>query len=241
MKRTCTTLFAAIVSLLSTGCQVFIYQPQAVDIPLINHQGDTRVDAAVGLSTFLLPNRLTLNATGTYGITDWLAAQAHIDYGFDCWYGQVAPGAYLPLSEHAVLEGYVGFGGGGSWNDGVVSDSGYTLLYKGSFALPFAQANFGWHDLANGHLDIGFGLKTGYYFPSFDYQRYKNHEHLVSYDEHYGNRNLLLEPQLMLRVGGPKVKYCLRLSYAWMSDLPEGAVSFSNDFFTISNGITFSF
>ena len=73
MKRTCTILFAAIVSLLSTGCQVFIYQPQAVDIPLINHQGDTRVDAAVGISTFLLPNRLTLNATGTYGIspTGW--------------------------------------------------------------------------------------------------------------------------------------------------------------------------
>ena len=79
MKRTCTILFAAIVSLLSTGCQVFIYQPQAVDIPLINHQGDTRVDAAVGLSTFLLPNRLTLNATGTSGAYGICAIVGDID------------------------------------------------------------------------------------------------------------------------------------------------------------------
>ncbi|MBR6441745.1 MAG: hypothetical protein IKS44_06845, partial [Bacteroidales bacterium] len=180
MKKTCTIFIAAFVAFLATGCQVFIYQPQAVDVPLINHQGDVRVDASLGVSTFLLPNRLTLNATGSYGITDWLAAQAHIDYGGDCWYGQVAPGVYVPFSDHAVLEGYVGYGVGGSWNDGVVSDSGYTLIYKGSFNLPFAQANFGWHDLANGHLDIGVGIKAGYYMPSFDYQRYWNQEHQTS-------------------------------------------------------------
>jgi hypothetical protein len=101
----------AVFAMMVTGCS--IYHPQSVDIPMINHAGDTRVDANVALSTWVLPDVLTAGATVSYGFNDWLAGQAHLNFGGDNVYGQVAPGAYLPLGEHGLLEGYVGMGMGG--------------------------------------------------------------------------------------------------------------------------------
>ena len=61
MKRIKSALIAALVGLTFASCS--IYHPQSVDIPLINHAGDTRVDAAVGVSAFLmLPDVLTAYA-----------------------------------------------------------------------------------------------------------------------------------------------------------------------------------
>ena len=92
-------MFAAV---LATGCS--IYHPQAVDIPLIDHKGDVRVDVSAAMSAMVVPDVVTMNTTVSYGFTDWLAGQAHINYGGDNYYAQVAPGAYYPLGEHGLLE-----------------------------------------------------------------------------------------------------------------------------------------
>lgn len=139
----------AVFAMMVTGCS--IYHPQSVDIPMINHAGDTRVDANVALSTWVLPDVLTAGATVSYGFNDWLAGQAHLNFGGDNVYGQVAPGAYLPLGEHGLLEGYVGMGMGGAWRSRSVSSSDtstYNYDYSGRFTIPFGQVNIGWHDLS---------------------------------------------------------------------------------------------
>lgn len=239
--------FLAATALLATGCS--IYHPQTVDIPLIDHQGDVRVDGSAGASAWLLPDDIMLSATVSYGITDWLAGQAYVNYGFNNIYGQAAPGVYKHLNEHLILEGYMGFGVGGVWSDDTETQDDmdtsvhYTYDYSGRYMLPFAQVNLGWRGLANGHINLAFGLKTGAYVPSVGYRRYDaNDVHLPEYDYVYSVPNLLLEPQVQFSVGGDLVKYTIRLSFAWMSDLSNGGGGhFVTDFITLSNGLTFSF
>lgn len=240
-----TPLILAVILTLG-GCS--IYHPQTVDIPLIDHPGDTRLDAAVGISTWLLPDVVTFGATASYGVTDWLAVQGHINYGGDNVYFQAAPGAYLPLGEHGVLEGYVGYGIGSSWRDATTLDyndsaasSSYT--YSGHFNLPFAQANIGLHNLGKANIDLAFGLKGGAYIPDFRYNSYDaDGEPMPDRSSTYRTTNMLLEPQLLFRIGSESVRYCLRISFAWLSDLNGNASDhFTSDFLTISNGLSFSF
>ena len=245
MKR--LTLTLTTVALLALGgCS--IYHPQTVDIPLINHAGDGRVDLAVGISTWLLPDVVTFGGTVSYGVTDWFAVQGHINYGGENIYVQAAPGAYLPLGEHGVLEGYAGLGFGSSWReaaatDHTTGDNSGTYAYSGHFNLPFAQVNIGLHDLTRAHIDVAFGLKGGAYLPDLRYDRYDADGVLMpDRSVTYRMPNVLLEPQLQFRIGGEHVKYNLRLSFAWLSDIMEnGGEKFTSDFFTISNGLTFSF
>ncbi len=244
MKRLLTILAAAALLTLG-GCS--IYHPQTVDIPLINHPGDTRVDAALGVSTWLLPDVITLGGTITYGVTEWFAVQGHINYGGDNIYVQAAPGAYLPLGEHGVLEGYAGYGFGSSWREANTSSSDTTgtgtYAYSGHFGLPFGQVNIGWHDLSRAHIDLAFGLKGGAYLPDYQYNRYNaDGELMPDRCSHYSTPNFLIEPQLQFRIGGEHVKYCLRISMAFLSDInTNGGEHFTADFLTISNGLTFSF
>ena len=237
----------ALLTLLSTGCS--IYHPQAVDIPLINHAGDTRVDASAALSTWVFPDVMTFNATVSHGFTDWLAGQVHVNYGGENYYVQLAPGAYLPLGEHGLLEGYVGSGFGGAWRRSEVTTTADTVTtnnnygYSGRFTVPFGQVNIGWHDLTGAHIDLALGLKTGAYLPSFEYREF-NADGTVQADQtsHYSTPNLLLEPQVVFRIGGESVKFCLRGSFCWLSDLFEGGGDrFTADFFTLSAGVNFSF
>lgn len=237
------------LALLATGCS--IYHPQAVDIPLINHAGDTRVDAALGVSTWVLPDVVTAGATVSHGFNDWLAGQVHVNYGGDNVYAQLAPGAYLPLGEHGLLEGYVGTGMGGAWRkrfDATAqSDTGtshHNYDYSGRYSVPFGQVNIGWHDLTGAHIDLALGLKAGAYLPSFTYRSYENAEATTpSTVERYTTPSALLEPQLVFRIGGESTKFCLRLSYAWLSDMYEGGGGnhFTADLFTLSAGVNFSF
>lgn len=227
-----------------------IYHPQTVDIPLINHAGDTRVDAAVGVSAFLmLPDVLTVGGTVSHGFNDWIAGQVHLNYGGENVYAQAAPGAYLPLGAHSVLEGYVGLGAGAAWRKPTWSSSDTAVAYathygyNGRFLLPFVQANIGWHDLTAAHIDLALGLKTGAYCPDFLYRRYDpDGTPLPDHDVHYNTPNLLFEPQLQFRIGSERVKYCFRASVSVMSDMDnESGDHFTTDLLTISNGLTFSF
>ena len=110
MKR--KFMFLALLPLLAS-CS--IYHPQAVDMPLINHAGDVRVDANLSMSAWLVPDATNLNLTGSVGITDALAGQLHVNYGGDNAYVQAAPGIYFPVGENFVVETYAGFGYGGAF------------------------------------------------------------------------------------------------------------------------------
>lgn len=239
---------AAVMSLTVTSCTV--YHPQAVDIPLINHAGDTRVDAAMSMSMWVVPDAFNINATVSHGFNDWFTGQAHLNYGGDNYYAQVAPGYYLPLSSKSVFEVYAGYGFGGvdrtndddsrNYGDGTSRKSSD---FSGRFHLPFVQANIGWHDLLSSHFDIGFGLKAGAFLPDYEYHAYDdNGDEILSRREIYNTGNLLIEPQLMLRVGGKKVRFSVKLGVAVMSDwMNDDAKGMIYDFATGSIGLTFSF
>ena len=243
-------LLLASVSLMAASCS--IYHPQAVDMPLINHQGDVRVEADLSMSTWLVPDAMNLNVTGSTGITDWLAGQVHINYGGDNAYVQVAPGAYYNLGEKSVLEGYAGFGYGGVWRNGDGTSSRkegestatHSHSYSGHYMLPFVQANIGWHDLGAVHFGFAFGLKAGAYMPDFEYNEFNSEGQVVaSRYEHYTMGNLLLEPQVQVSLGGEHVRWVTRLGFAWLSDVDggEGTHTFMNDWFTLGTGLQFTF
>lgn len=248
MKANRITL-VAIATLLITSCS--IYHPQSVDIPLINHRGDTRIDASMGASVWLiLPDVVTFNTTASYGFNDWLCGQVHANYGGENFYLQAAPGAYLPLGGKAVAEAYIGYGYGGAWQDNRQSSSsessessessngGHT--YNGNFTLPFVQLNIGWHNL--GPMHIAFGLKSGVFQPDFEYHSYSSDgtENPSGY-EHYMTPNALVEPQLQVGIGSDLAKFTVRMGYSWLSDLESGSSKMHHDFFSLSAGLTFSF
>lgn len=250
MKRIHVLPFVAAAAMAVSSCS--IYHPQAVDIPLINHADDVRVDASLGLSTWVIPDVFTLNATASYGFNDWLAGQAHFNYGGDNLYAQLAPGAYFPLSENAVVETYVGLGLGGAWRDNISSSHAnssdtttfHQYGYSGNFFLPFAQANIGWHDLTAAHIDLAFGLKLGAYLPDFDYKKYDDNGNLIAgSDQTYNTANFLVEPQFLFRIGGERMKFNVKVGFNWLSDIfasDSYSGPFTADLFTISTGFTFS-
>lgn len=247
MNKFKTALLAALVSLTFASCS--IYHPQSVDIPLINHSSDTRVDASLGLSWWLTPSTFTFNTTVSHGFNDWFSGQLHANYGGRNYYLQAAPGAYYPLGEKSVLEGYAGVGFGGAWSDEVESNSesanNHSFAYNGSFVIPYAQANIGWHDLTGAHIDLALGFKVGAYMPNFNYHELDgNGDKIASTEYDYTTTNLLLEPQLLFRIGGEHFKVNLRTGFAWLSDIyadNSKSRNFYSDVLTLSAGFTFFF
>lgn len=242
MRRALLTL-AAVVLLAS--CTV--YHPQAVDIPLIHEQGDLRVDANANLSSYIiLPDNINANLTVSYGLTDHVALQAHANYGTGNAYGQAAAGLYWPVGERFVVETYGGFGIGSAWYDGTNNDydadddsrSHKTYRYGGHYTLPFIQANAGWHNLADGHIEVGFGLKTGAFLPDYDYRQYDaDGNEQVDRHTHLDGGRFLVEPQLMARFGGDKIKFSLHMGFTLMAPELEG--NFGHDFLTLGAGLNF--
>lgn len=239
-------LLSTIVELTVAGCS--IYHPQSVDIPLINHSGDTRVDASLALSCWIVPSTLTLNATATHGFNDWFAGQLHGNYGGDNFYLQAAPGAYYPLGAHSVVEGYAGLGFGGVWSDDVEANSESAnnnhYAYSGNFLLPFAQANIGWHDLTRAHIDLAMGLKVGAYLPNYNYHELDaNGDKIAGSDYDYTTSNFLFEPQFLFRIGGEHLKFNFRTSFSWLNDVNNNmdVHNFYSDIASFSAGITLFF
>ena len=233
-------LFLAGLLLSLTGCTV--YHPQAVDIPLINHAGDTRVDASLSMSSWVVvPDAVNINATVSHGFNGWLTGQVHLNYGGDNWFGQVAPGYYFPMGDNSVFEFYVGYGYGGANRD---DKDDNREKFSGFYHLPFAQANIGFHDLTRINLDFGFGIKIGAFFPDYEYHKFDSDgiEALSKY-EHYTKSNILFEPQLMVRFGSEKVKFNVKLGIAWLSNFVNDNDNdhMIYDFSTASCGFTFAF
>ena len=233
-------LFFAGAFLALTGCTV--YHPQAVDIPLINHSGDTRVDVSLSSSAWVgIPDAMNINATVSHGFNGWLTGQVHANYGGENWYGQVAPGYYLPMGDFGVVELYAGYGYGGANRE---DKDDKREKFAGHYHLPFVQLNFGLHDLLSSHFDIGFGVKAGAFRPDYEYHKYDSDgiEDLTRY-EHYTTTNFLLEPQAMVRFGTEKVKFNVKVGVSWLSDFLNDSdnAHMIYDFITGSCGFTFSF
>ena len=252
MKKTLISSLAVLMlAIVPSSCS--IYHPQAVDIPLINHAEDARIDASLGLSTWVIPDVITVNTTVSYGFNDWLAGQVHLNYGGDNVYAQLAPGAYFTLGQNAVFETYAGLGLGGAWRDNLSSkyaredDTAHYSYYdySGRYLLPFVQGNIGWHDLTPVHIDLAFGLKVGGYLPNFEYRKYDSNGAIVANSQTFYDRfNLLLEPQFMFRIGSEKFKFNVKVGFSWLSDMysdDNASVPFTADLFTVSSGFTFSF
>ena len=233
-------LFFAGTLLTLTGCTV--YRPQAVDIPLINHAGDTRVDASFSVSSWVgIIDAMNINATVSHGFNGWLTGQLHANYGGENWYAQAAPGVYLPMGDYGVAELYAGYGYGGADRE---DKDDRREHFAGHYHLPFVQLNVGLHDLLSSKLDLGVGLKVGGFLPDYQYHKFGSDgvEDLSKY-EHYTTSNLLLEPQVMLRFGAPSFKFNVKVGVAWLSDFLNDSdnAHMIYDFITASCGFTFSF
>ena len=230
----------ALVAIMMTSCVA--YRPQVVEVPLIHEKGELQINGSVGLSFPFIGDGY-LGTTVSYGATDWLAVQAHGNWNGDKGgYGQVAAGAYKAWNK-AVLEGYVGYGFGGSkWtpsNDSTSNSNGRIVTSR--YRLPFAQVNFGWAGLANGHFDIGVGLKGGCILPHIEDFKPSNGTLTVS-----KSPVALLEPQFFMRAGGKHLKWSLNIGFSqlWGSGanhepFPETGVIYNP--ITISTGITYDF
>lgn len=237
-------LFFAATLFSLTGCSV--YHPQAVDIPLINHPGDARIDLSAAMSYWIVPDAITANLTASYGFNDWLTGQVHANFGGDNYYGQIAPGFYIPLGQKSVFETYIGIGYGGGWRDNVdhenSSGASSNYSFSGHYLLPFVQGDIGWHDLTRLNIDLAFGLKVGGFKPDYDtYDVNANGDEISGTRDTYTKNNLLLEPQVMLRLGGEHMKLNFRVGFAWLSDLAKdkSSTKFVYDPVTASLGLTF--
>lgn len=219
-----------------------VYHPQSVDIPLVDHRGEVRADVAVGTSFLaVMPNGENVNATATWAVGDWYAAQLHANYAGDNYYLQFAPGVYGRAGERFVMECYAGMGYGGVNHRYSDENDALGSGYRGYYLLPFAQVNAGWRRL--GAFEVGFGLKMGCYMPNMDYFSDWNSASVVPVNgEHYDTYNLLLEPQMQVAVGGEQVKFHFRIGYAWLNDLVGGnyAGRFTYDRLNVSLGLGFS-
>lgn len=239
VKLTFLTI-ASIVTM--TMCSCVAYRPQVSQIPLIHEKGELQVNGSIGLSAPLGDGYL--GATATYGATDWLAVQAHVNWTGDKGaFGQASVGAYKAWKK-AVLEGYVGYGFGGNRWESNSSDEN-THIVTSRFHLPFGQLNFGWAGLANGHIDIGIGLKGGCIFPDiYDEKIYANSGQIQirTNKDPIG----LLEPQFFFRAGGKHLKWTLDIGYSqlWSTSADKEVFSGTSAVympFTITTGLTYDF
>ena len=236
------------LTLLAVGCSV--YHPQAVDIPLLEEAGETRAEVSIAASSSVVPDVVTFNATVSHAFNDWLAGQAHINGGSGVYYAQLAPGAYLPLGEKGILEGYAGIGfGGSSEHTGTVTPEeadAYSYAFHGNYSVPFVQANIGLRHLWI--VELAFGMKVGAYLPNYSYTEFdSNGEVRPDASVLYRTSSLLLEPQFQLRIGGEHVKFTTRLGFCWLSDmdrngyLADGSSNLVHDVVTFSTGLSFTF
>lgn len=171
------------------------------DIPLIKRKNDLRIDAGVSL----IP---TIHSTISYGLTNKIAIQAFGSTGGDDRkYFHIAPGIYKAYENHIAMELYGGFGYG--YGD-AYKDSNPGHLY-GNYRLYFLQYNFGTYSDRSGHIDFGFGIKSGYFHSAFTDRNYYAWVNETGPYIKYKEKSILIEPSAFFRVGGEKLKFSFKL------------------------------
>ncbi len=181
-----------------------VYHPQSTDIPLISKKNDLRVDAGISL----IPSA---QATISYGLTDKIAVQGFGSIGSEeRYYLQAATGLYKNLGNSQVFEVYGGFG------------HGYGNAYKGAnpghlygnYQLYFTQFNFGKIATEHSNFEVGVGVKAGYLNSYLTDDNYYSVKPETTPNVEYHDKSLLFEPVGVMRVGGSKLRFSLRLGGA---------------------------
>lgn len=237
MKRPGHMVTVVLLSMMATGCGV-MYYPQLADVPLIDHQGDTRVSAAA----YCYPH-LGFEATTTVGLANHFAWQVHLNYSGNTYF-HASPGVFF-RNDNRVLEAYVGLGMG---SGGRSAPAHYLVDYgRGRYTSAFLQLNYGWKNLGKAHIDYGFSIKVGRFDPVFNGKipYIDETNNVAGRDIAYYRTNLQFEPQAFFRIGGEHVKYSLQMGFVFLPDLSAFNRANNDVFyyspFSITNGITFSF
>lgn len=196
------------------------YNPQCVDIPLIERKGEVKLEGGA----VVLDKTLVGHISAAAGVTDHIAIQGHIHglankSGLGIKYMQLATGYYNKMGR-LNTELYLGYGFN-TFAYNMTSDADPDPYGRddGNNHIAFAQFNCGWNHLANSHIDIAFGLKVGYMHDSrirtnYYYDWYYN-DNLGSWSTEQsivGNR-LLLEPTAEIRIGWTHFKPSLMIGY----------------------------
>lgn len=130
-----------------TSCGV--YYAQIPDLPMLERQGDLRVDACFNAYTE------GVYSTLSYAATDHLGLQGNLNVGQAGMACQGAMGCYGTHGKQ-IFELYAGVGMGATDRVGWWGNRLW-----GNFNTFFVQGDYGWKGLLYNHLDIGFGLKVG--------------------------------------------------------------------------------
>ena len=226
MAGICALLFASCSST-STG-----YIPQHAQVPLLESRGDVQVTA--GMSDGVLAD-----ATLSAALTDHWAAQVHLS-------GQPLqnmPGTYsLGVGNYHRL-GPVVFEAWAGMEQGMVSNRApftyeveWARSTTGRYVLPYVQLDAGLRDLTPLHLDVGLALRGGVMKPSFRTSQWDETGN-VTYSRSYGAGTVLLEPQLLVRIGWRDVKCSLQAGWT----LPWSRVVGDMDYepFSLMIGVAF--
>lgn len=234
-KRYISLLAIALGAFLATSC--VMYHPMNVDIPLLEEQGDLRIDASASMSLPLL-SQPALNATVSYAPLPFVAVQAagNITDGGNYSY-RGAIGFYTPF-RHSVLEAYFGYGHG--HGDYTSSENLPHHTAEGPYNLLFNQLNYGWNNIGSSSVDCGLGVRTGIMRPDLSYTRWDS-EGTVTDQDAFDSPCFLLEPQLMVRFGGEHIKISLNLAYSLLSGWPTENSHFNYERFSLGAGVNYRF
>lgn len=219
-----------LISWLLTGC--YIYHPMPTDIPLISHKKDLRIDAGVSL----LPS---VHSTVSYGLTDKIAVQGFGTYiGEGKNYFQAAAGFYKNTVNKEILEIYGGYGQGiGTYTVGGSPDDIW-----GNYRLYFTQFNYGSISGKSHNFEAGIGLKLGYLNSRIKeeishYNPEENSTEIEMKTHHYNG--ILTEPMAVLRMGGEKVRFSLKVGATRIFRLKQENIRFEYMKGNLGLGINF--
>ena len=217
-KRIPSIVLTAAILLFISGCGT--YHPQCVDLPLIEHKGDVKLDGGAGY----LGKTLFGHITAAAGLTDHISVQGHIRgtadrKGLGTEYVQIATG-YFNKINRLNTELYLGYGFRPfAYYYSLDDEPEPQGREEGSLHIAFTQFNLGWNSLANSHIDIAFGLKVGYMHDSrirtnYYYDWYYGHiEGRWSTEQSIVGNRLLLEPTAEIRAGWTHFKPSLTVGY----------------------------
>ena len=238
MKKIRLSLVIAIFSVCAASCGV--YHPQSVDIPLIEHKGDLRIDGTFSMSDGL---EAKANATVSYGLFNHVAVQAFGDVGEKGrYYTQGAAGLYFPFGV-VVTELYAGVGHGFGFAEG------QTYIQTGSeedkvkgrltsdYNLPFLQLNLG--VLTGAGIDLGAGFKCGYILNLSTDDNYYAKRPEGAAKPVYNEQHTLLEPTIFIRFGGDKVKFSIRLGATFLDGEEKSGRHFPYHSYALGAGVNF--
>ncbi|RPI80799.1 MAG: hypothetical protein EHM34_09540 [Nitrosopumilales archaeon] len=222
-------IFQLAVGFIVTSCVV--YHPQTSDIPLINEKNDLRIDAGISL----IPSAY---ATISYGLTQKIAVQTFGSIGSDeKYYFQGAVGYFKDLGRQKVMEIYGGFG----YGYGEVTDNVHPGFLFGNYQLYFTQFNFGKVECAFANFDFGFALKAGYLYTDLTEKNYYDYYPIDEISNEYFDSNLLLEPTIIGRIGGKKLKFNLKLGSCWIYKFTDRTNHFPYSYINVGLGLNCKF